>query len=187
MSLEKRIRSEKEESIVNVATIGQQGHGKSTLTAALTQVLSRTYQTKAYGVDYVNDAQEENQNGVTAHIKHVDYKTLHRHYQHIDYPTHADYVKDMISSAVQMDAAILVVSAADGPMQETRAQVELSHQMGVSSIIVFLNKYDMVDDAELLELVEMETRGLLISYGFPGDDLPVIRGSALRALESDLA
>lgn len=170
---------------INVGTIGHVDHGKTTLTAAITKVLAS--QGKAEFVDYANidKAPEERERGITISTSHVEYESENRHYAHVDCPGHADYVKNMITGAAQMDGAILVVSAADGPMPQTREHILLAGQVGVPHIVVFLNKADMVDDEELLELVEMEVRDLLTSYNFPGDDTPIVRGSALKALEGD--
>ena len=170
---------------VNVGTIGHVDHGKTTLTAAMTKVLASEYGGVAQDFSQIDNAPEERERGITIATAHVEYETDKRHYAHVDCPGHADYVKNMITGAAQMDGAILVVSAADGPMPQTREHILLARQVGVPSIVVFLNKADMVDDAELLELVEMEVRELLSSYDFPGDDVPVITGSALKALEGD--
>jgi len=170
---------------VNVGTIGHVDHGKTTLTAALTSVLSKLYGGEAKAYDQIDAAPEEKARGITINTAHVEYETKNRHYAHVDCPGHADYVKNMITGAAQMDGAILVVSAADGPMPQTREHILLARQVGVPYIIVFLNKCDMVDDAELLELVEMEVRELLDKYDFPGDDTPIIHGSAKLALEGD--
>ena len=172
---------------VNIGTIGHVDHGKTTLTAAITKVLSETPGCKASFEDYadIDKAPEERERGITINTAHVEYETPKRHYAHVDCPGHADYVKNMITGAAQMDGAILVVSAADGPMPQTREHILLARQVGVPAIVVFLNKVDQVDDPELLELVEMEVRELLSSYDFPGDDIPVIAGSALKALEDD--
>ncbi|WP_127347109.1 elongation factor Tu, partial [Pseudidiomarina mangrovi] len=170
---------------VNVGTIGHVDHGKTTLTAAITSVLAKTYGGSARAFDQIDNAPEEKARGITINTSHVEYDTPARHYAHVDCPGHADYVKNMITGAAQMDGAILVVAATDGPMPQTREHILLSRQVGVPFIIVFMNKCDMVDDAELLELVEMEVRELLSEYDFPGDDLPVIQGSALKALEGD--
>ena len=167
---------------VNVGTIGHVDHGKTTLTAAITTVLSTKFGGEAKGYDQIDAAPEEKARGITINTAHVEYETETRHYAHVDCPGHADYVKNMITGAAQMDGAILVVSAADGPMPQTREHILLSRQVGVPYIIVFLNKADMVDDAELLELVEMEVRDLLNTYDFPGDDTPIVIGSALMAL-----
>jgi len=170
---------------VNVGTIGHVDHGKTTLTAAITTVLAKTYGGSARAFDQIDNAPEEKARGITIATSHVEYDTPTRHYAHVDCPGHADYVKNMITGAAQMDGAILVVASTDGPMPQTREHILLSRQVGVPYIIVFMNKCDMVDDEELLELVEMEIRELLSEYDFPGDDTPVIRGSALRALEGD--
>jgi len=170
---------------VNVGTIGHVDHGKTTLTAALTTVLSKQFGGEVKGYDQIDNAPEERERGITIATAHVEYETANRHYAHVDCPGHADYVKNMITGAAQMDGAILVVSAADGPMPQTREHILLSRQVGVPYILVYMNKADMVDDDELLELVEMEIRELLDLYEFPGDDTPVIIGSALKALEGD--
>jgi len=170
---------------VNVGTIGHVDHGKTTLTAAITTVLSKKFGGEAKGYAQIDAAPEERARGITINTAHVEYETANRHYAHVDCPGHADYVKNMITGAAQMDGAVLVVSAADGPMPQTREHILLSRQVGVPYIIVFLNKADMVDDAELLELVEMEVRELLSKYDFPGDDTPIIKGSAKLALEGD--
>ena len=170
---------------VNIGTIGHVDHGKTTLTAAITTVLAKKGFAKAQDYGSIDKAPEERERGITINTAHVEYETDTRHYAHVDCPGHADYVKNMITGAAQMDGAILVVSAADGPMPQTREHILLSRQVGVPYIVVFLNKVDMVDDEELLELVEMEVRDLLSEYDFPGDDTPVIAGSALRALEGD--
>jgi elongation factor Tu len=170
---------------VNVGTIGHVDHGKTTLTAAITSVLAKTYGGQAFAFDQIDKAPEEKARGITINTSHVEYDTPSRHYAHVDCPGHADYIKNMITGAAQMDGAILVVAATDGPMPQTREHILLSRQVGVPYIIVFMNKCDMVDDEELLELVEMEVRELLSDYDFPGDDLPVIRGSALKGLEGD--
>ena len=170
---------------VNVGTIGHVDHGKTTLTAAITTVLAKTYGGSARAFDQIDNAPEEKARGITINTSHVEYDTPTRHYAHVDCPGHADYVKNMITGAAQMDGAILVVAATDGPMPQTREHILLGRQVGVPFIIVFMNKCDMVDDEELLELVEMEVRELLSAYDFPGDDLPVIRGSALKALEGE--
>jgi elongation factor Tu len=170
---------------VNVGTIGHVDHGKTTLTAAITLVMSEKFGGEKKGYDQIDNAPEEKARGITINTAHVEYETGNRHYAHVDCPGHADYVKNMITGAAQMDGAILVVSAADGPMPQTREHILLARQVGVPYIIVFLNKADMVDDAELLELVEMEVRELLSKYDFPGDDTPIITGSALKALEGD--
>jgi elongation factor Tu len=170
---------------VNVGTIGHVDHGKTTLTAAITTVLSKKYGGEAKAYDQIDAAPEEKARGITINTAHVEYETANRHYAHVDCPGHADYVKNMITGAAQMDGAILVVSAADGPMPQTREHILLARQVGVPYIVVFMNKCDMVDDAELLELVEMEVRELLSKYEFPGDDIPIIKGSALKAMEGD--
>ncbi|NBN93190.1 MAG: elongation factor Tu [Betaproteobacteria bacterium] len=170
---------------VNVGTIGHVDHGKTTLTAAITTILSKKFGGMAKGYADIDSAPEEKARGITINTAHVEYETESRHYAHVDCPGHADYVKNMITGAAQMDGAILVVSAADGPMPQTREHILLARQVGVPYIIVFMNKADMVDDAELLELVEMEVRELLSKYDFPGDDIPIIIGSALKALEGD--
>ncbi len=170
---------------VNIGTIGHVDHGKTTLTAAITTVLSKKGLAQASAYDQIDGAPEERERGITISTAHVEYETENRHYAHVDCPGHADYVKNMITGAAQMDGAILVVSAADGPMPQTREHILLSRNVGVPYIVVFLNKMDMVDDEELLELVEMEVRDLLTEYDFPGDDTPVIAGSALKALEGD--
>jgi elongation factor Tu len=170
---------------VNVGTIGHVDHGKTTLTAAITTVLSKLYGGEAKAYDQIDAAPEEKARGITINTAHVEYETKNRHYAHVDCPGHADYVKNMITGAAQMDGAILVVSAADGPMPQTREHILLARQVGVPYIIVFMNKCDMVDDAELLELVEMEVRELLDKYEFPGDKTPIIHGSAKLAMEGD--
>ena len=172
---------------VNIGTIGHVDHGKTTLTAAITKVLSETDGCVAdfTAFDQIDKAPEERQRGITITVAHVEYETAERHYAHVDCPGHADYIKNMISGAAQMDGAILVIAATDGPMAQTREHILLARQVGVPYIIVYLNKCDMVDDEELIDLVEMETRELLDEYDFPGDDLPIIRGSALKALEGD--
>ena len=172
---------------VNVGTIGHVDHGKTTLTAALTTILAEKFGGQAKGYDQIDNAPEEKARGITINTSHVEYETEGRHYAHVDCPGHADYVKNMITGAAQMDGAILVCSAADGPMPQTREHILLARQVGVPYILVFMNKCDMVDDAELLELVEMEIRDLLSSYDFPGDDCPIVQGSALKALEGDAA
>ena len=172
---------------VNVGTIGHVDHGKTTLTAALTTILAEKFGGQAKGYDQIDNAPEEKARGITINTSHVEYETETRHYAHVDCPGHADYVKNMITGAAQMDGAILVCSAADGPMPQTREHILLARQVGVPYILVFMNKCDMVDDAELLELVEMEIRDLLSSYDFPGDDCPIVQGSALKALEGDAA
>ena len=170
---------------VNVGTIGHVDHGKTTLTAAITTILTKKFGGEAKSYDQIDSAPEERARGITINTAHVEYETANRHYAHVDCPGHADYVKNMITGAAQMDGAILVVSAADGPMPQTREHILLARQVGVPYIIVYMNKADMVDDAELIELVEMEIRELLSKYNFPGDDTPIIVGSALKALEGD--
>lgn len=170
---------------INVGTIGHVDHGKTTLTASITTVLSKKYGGLARAFDQIDNAPEEKARGITINTSHVEYDTLIRHYAHVDCPGHADYIKNMITGAAQMDGAILVVAATDGPMPQTREHILLARQVGVPYIVVFLNKCDMVDDEELLELVEMEVRDLLTQYDFPGDTTPIIRGSALKALEGD--
>ncbi len=173
---------------VNIGTIGHVDHGKTTLTAAITQVLSADNPgVQIRDFDSIDNAPEERERGITIAVAHVEYETSERHYAHVDCPGHADYIKNMITGAAQMDGAILVVSAADGPMPQTREHILLARQVGVPSIVVFLNKVDMVDDEELLELVELEVRELLSQYEFPGDDIPVVYGSALQAMEGDAA
>jgi elongation factor Tu len=176
---------ERDKPHVNVGTIGHIDHGKTTLTAAITQVLAEQGGGEAKSFEEIDNAPEEKERGITIATSHVEYQTANRHYAHVDCPGHADYVKNMITGAAQMDGAILVVSAADGPMPQTREHILLARQVGVPYIIVFLNKADMVDDPELLELVEVEVRDLLSEYEFPGEDVPVIQGSALKALEGD--
>jgi elongation factor Tu len=170
---------------VNVGTIGHVDHGKTTLTAALTVCQAKKFGGEAKAYDQIDNAPEEKARGITINTSHVEYESANRHYAHVDCPGHADYVKNMITGAAQMDGAILVVSAADGPMPQTREHILLARQVGVPYIVVFLNKADMVDDPELLELVEMEVRELLTTYGFPGDTTPIVKGSALKALEGD--
>src|SRR5678809_1067769 len=170
---------------VNVGTIGHVDHGKTTLTAAMTSVLSKKFGGEAKAYDQIDNAPEEKARGITINTAHVEYETSKRHYAHVDCPGHADYIKNMITGAAQMDGAILVVSAADGPMPQTREHILLARQVGVPYIVVYMNKADMVDDKELLELVEMEVRELLTLYKFPGDKTPIIIGSALKALEGD--
>jgi elongation factor Tu len=170
---------------VNIGTIGHVDHGKTTLTAAITSVLAKVGGAEARAYDQIDGAPEERERGITISTAHVEYETATRHYAHVDCPGHADYVKNMITGAAQMDGGILVVSAADGPMPQTREHILLSRQVGVPYLVVFMNKCDMVDDEELLELVEMEIRDLLSEYDFPGDDIPVIKGSALKALEGE--
>ncbi|BAU58948.1 elongation factor Tu [Halorhodospira halochloris] len=176
---------ERKKPHVNVGTIGHVDHGKTTLTAAMTKVLSDSYGGEARAFDQIDNAPEERARGITIATAHVEYESNNRHYAHVDCPGHADYVKNMITGAAQMDGAVLVVSAADGPMPQTREHILLARQVGVPAIVVYLNKADMVDDAELLELVEMEVRELLSDYDFDGDGIPVITGSALKALEGD--
>ncbi|HUJ73437.1 MAG TPA: GTP-binding protein, partial [bacterium] len=169
---------------VNIGTIGHVDHGKTSLTAAITKVLAMQNLATFLAFDQIDKAPEEMARGITISTSHVEYQTAKRHYAHVDCPGHADYVKNMITGAAQMDGAILVVGANDGPMPQTREHILLARQVGVPYIVVFLNKVDMVDDPELLDLVEMEVRELLTKYNFPGDDIPIIRGSALKALES---
>ena len=182
MAKEKFVRSKPH---VNIGTIGHVDHGKTTLTSAITTVLAEKGLSQKMAYDQIDGAPEEKARGITINTCHVEYETEKRHYAHVDCPGHADYVKNMITGAAQMDGAILVIAATDGPMAQTREHILLSRQVGVPKLIVFLNKSDMVDDEELLELVEMEVRELLNEYGFPGDDTPIIRGSALKALEGD--
>src|ERR671912_672297 len=170
---------------VNVGTIGHVDHGKTTLTAAITTVLSKKFGGEAKAYDQIDNAPEEKARGITINTAHVEYETANRHYAHVDCPGHADYIKNMITGAAQMDGAILVVAATDGPMPQTREHILLARQVEVPYIVVFLNKVDMVDDPELIELVELEVRELLTKYEFPGDDIPIIRGSALAALEGN--
>ena len=180
-----KAKFERNKQHCNIGTIGHVDHGKTTLTAAITSVLSVLGGGKMVAYDEIDKAPEEKARGITIATAHVEYETANRHYAHVDCPGHADYVKNMITGAAQMDGAILVVSAADGPMPQTREHILLARQVGVPYLVVFMNKVDMVDDPELLELVEMEVRELLTSYGFPGDDIPVIKGSALAALEGN--
>jgi elongation factor Tu len=181
-----KAKFERDKPHVNVGTIGHIDHGKTTLTAAITKVLAEKYGgTEVRSFEQIDNAPEEKARGITIATSHVEYQTPNRHYAHVDCPGHADYVKNMITGAAQMDGAILVVSAADGPMPQTREHILLARQVGVPYIVVFLNKVDMVDDPELLELVEVEVRDLLSEYEFPGDDIPVVTGSALKALEGD--
>src|SRR4030088_652823 len=182
MSKEKFERSKPH---VNVGTIGHVDHGKTTLTAALTKVMAETYGGEFLAYDQIDKAPEEKARGITISTAHVEYQSSQRHYAHVDCPGHADYVKNMITGAAQMDGAILVVSAADGPMPQTREHILLARQVGVPYIVVFLNKVDVVDDPELLDLVELEVRELLSKYQFPGDTCPVIRGSAIKALNGE--
>src|SRR3712207_403011 len=177
-------RFERNKPHVNVGTIGHVDHGKTSLTAAITKVLALKAQAQYVAYDQIDNAPEERQRGITIAIRHVEYQTDNRHYAHVDCPGHADYIKNMITGAAQMDGAILVVSAPDGPMPQTREHILLARQVQVPSMVVFLNKVDMMDDEELLELVELELRELLSRYDFPGDDIPIIRGSALQALSS---
>ncbi|MEC0247183.1 elongation factor Tu [Paenibacillus chitinolyticus] len=179
-----KAKFERNKPHVNIGTIGHVDHGKTTLTAAITNVLSKRYGGAAVAFDQIDKAPEERERGITISTAHVEYETPNRHYAHVDCPGHADYVKNMITGAAQMDGAILVVSAADGPMPQTREHILLSRQVGVPYIVVFMNKCDMVEDEELLELVEMEIRDLLSEYEFPGDDTPIIRGSAREALQN---
>ncbi len=172
---------------VNIGTIGHVDHGKTTLTAAITNHLAKSGLAEAKAYDQIDGAPEEKERGITINTAHVEYKTKHRHYAHVDCPGHADYIKNMITGAAQMDGAILVVAATDGPMPQTREHILLARQVGVPKMVVFLNKCDMVDDEELIDLVEMEVRELLNEYGFDGDETPIIRGSALKALEGDPA
>ncbi len=180
-----KAKFERKKPHVNIGTIGHVDHGKTTLTAAITKVLAERGQAEFRAFDQIDNAPEERERGITIATAHVEYETENRHYAHVDCPGHADYVKNMITGAAQMDGAILVVSAADGPMPQTREHILLARQVGVPYIVVFLNKADMVDDEELLELVELEIRELLSSYDFPGDDIPIIKGSALKGLEGD--
>src|SRR5437899_566465 len=178
---------ERKKPHLNIGTIGHVDHGKTTLTAAITKVLEKQGKAKFLAYDQIDKAPEERERGLTINIAHVEYETDKRHYAHVDCPGHADYVKNMITGAAQMDGAILVVSAADGPMPQTREHILLARQVGVPAIVVFLNKADMVDDKELLDLVELEVRELLSKYKFPGDDTPIVIGSALKALEGDVS
>ena len=179
-----RAKFERTKPHVNIGTVGHVDHGKTTLTAAITMTLAAMGQATGKGYDQIDNAPEEKARGITINTAHVEYETGERHYAHVDCPGHADYVKNMITGAAQMDGGILVVSAADGPMPQTREHILLAKQVGVPSLVVFLNKEDMVDDAELLELVELEVRELLSSYDFPGDDIPIVTGSGLKALEA---
>src|SRR4051795_2897848 len=167
----------------NIGTIGHVDHGKTTLTAAITTVLAKKGLAQAKNYDQIDNSPEEKERGITINTTHVEYATAKRHYAHVDCPGHADYVKNMITGAAQMDGAILVVSAADGPMPQTREHILLARQVGVPAIVVFMNKVDLVDDSELLDLVEMEVRDLLTQYEFPGDKIPIVKGSSLAALE----
>src|SRR5512136_1378194 len=178
-----KAKFERKKPHVNVGTIGHVDHGKTTLTAAITKVLAAKGQAEFKSFDQIDNAPEERERGITISTAHVEYETQKRHYAHVDCPGHADYVKNMITGAAQMDGAILVVSAADGPMPQTREHILLARQVGVPALVVYLNKCDMVDDPELLELVELEVRELLSKYDFPGDKIPIIKGSALAALE----
>ena len=180
-----KAKFERKKPHVNIGTIGHIDHGKTTLTAAITKTLSMKGWAQFTGYDQIDKAPEEKERGITIATAHVEYETEKRHYAHVDCPGHADYIKNMITGAAQMDGAIIVVAATDGPMPQTREHILLARQVGVPALVVFLNKVDLVDDAELLELVELEVRELLSKYDYPGDDTPVIRGSALRALESD--
>ncbi len=180
-----KAKFERKKPHVNVGTIGHVDHGKTTLTAAITTILSKKFGGEAKDYAQIDNAPEEKARGITINTSHVEYETEKRHYAHVDCPGHADYIKNMITGAAQMDGAILVCSAADGPMPQTREHILLARQVGVPYIIVFLNKCDMVDDEELLELVEMEVRELLSKYEFPGDDIPIVKGSALKAIEGD--
>src|ERR671938_91010 len=174
---------ERKKPHLNVGTIGHVDHGKTTLTAALTKCMSDKFGGEALAYDQIDKAPEEKARGITISTAHVEYETDNRHYAHVDCPGHADYVKNMITGAAQMDGAILVVSAADGPMPQTREHILLARQVGVPALVVYMNKTDMVDDPELIELVELEVRELLSSYDFPGDDIPIVKGSALAAIE----
>ncbi len=184
MAKEKFVRTKPH---VNIGTIGHVDHGKTTLTAAITTILSKKGLAQAKDYDQIDAAPEEKERGITINTAHVEYETENRHYAHVDCPGHADYVKNMITGAAQMDGGILVIASTDGPMAQTREHILLARQVGVPRLVVFLNKCDMVDDEELIDLVEMETRELLSEYDFPGDDIPIIRGSALKALEGDAA
>jgi elongation factor Tu len=181
-----KAKFERKKPHLNIGTIGHVDHGKTTLTASITKVLEKQGKAQFLAYDQIDKAPEERERGLTINIAHVEYETDNRHYAHVDCPGHADYVKNMITGAAQMDGAILVVSAADGPMPQTREHILLARQVGVPSIVVFLNKADMVDDKELLELVELEVRDLLNKYKFPGDEIPIVIGSALKALEGDV-
>ena len=182
-----KAKFERSKPHVNIGTMGHIDHGKTTLTAAITKVLAESGEgaTEFTAFDDIDKAPEERERGITIAIAHVEYETPNRHYAHVDMPGHADYVKNMITGAAQIDGAVLVVSAADGPMPQTREHVLLARQVGVPYIVVYMNKTDQVDDDELLDLVELEVRDLLTEYEFPGDDIPVVRGSALKALEGD--
>jgi elongation factor Tu len=181
-----KVKFERKKPHVNVGTIGHVDHGKTTLTAAITSVLAKKGLAEAKRYDQIDNAPEEKERGITIATSHQEYESEKRHYAHVDCPGHADYVKNMITGAAQMDGAILVVSAADGPMPQTREHILLARQVGVPAMVVYMNKVDMVDDAELLDLVELEVRELLSKYKFPGDEIPIIKGSALKALEGDL-
>jgi len=180
-----KAKFERNKPHVNIGTIGHVDHGKTTLTAAITSYLSKRGMAEKRAYDQIDAAPEEKERGITINTAHVEYETNARHYAHVDCPGHADYIKNMITGAAQMDGAILVVSATDGPMPQTREHILLAKQVGVPAIVVFLNKVDQVEDSELLELVEMEVRELLSKYDFPGDDIPIIKGSALKALEGE--
>ncbi len=180
-----KAKFERKKPHCNIGTIGHVDHGKTSLTAAITKVLAETGGAVAMAYDQIDNAPEERERGITINTTHVEYETTNRHYAHVDCPGHADYVKNMITGAAQMDGAILVVSAADGPMPQTREHILLARQVGVPAMVVFMNKVDMVDDKELLDLVEMEVRDLLNKYDFPGDEIPIVKGSALKALEGD--
>jgi elongation factor Tu len=182
-----RQKFERTKPHVNIGTIGHVDHGKTTLTAAITRVLSKNNLAEYQPYDRIDSAPEERARGVTINIYHAEYQTETRHYAHVDCPGHADYIKNMITGAAQMDGAILVVAATDGPMPQTREHILLARQVNVPAIVVFMNKVDMVDDEELLDLVELEVRELLSKYGFPGDDIPVIRGSGLQVVEAPTA
>src|SRR5512145_1407567 len=179
-----KARFERTKPHVNVGTIGHIDHGKTTLTAAITKVLAERKLASFVPFDQIDKAPEERERGITINTAHVEYETDKRHYAHVDCPGHADYIKNMITGAAQMDGAILVVAASEGPMPQTREHILLARQVGVPSMVVFLNKVDMVDDPELMELVELEVRELLTQYGFPGDEIPIVKGSALKALQS---
>lgn len=185
MAADTKQKFERTKPHVNIGTIGHVDHGKTTLTAAISTVLAKTYGGKAYKFEEIDNAPEERERGVTINITHIEYETEKRHYAHIDAPGHADYIKNMITGAAQMDGAILVISAADGPMPQTREHVILARQVNVPALVVFLNKVDTVDDPEIVDLVEEDVRELLKKYDFPGDEVPVVRGSALKALEGD--
>ena len=182
-----RAKFERTKPHVNIGTVGHVDHGKTTLTAAITMTLAANGQAVGKGYDQIDNAPEEKARGITINTAHVEYETGSRHYAHVDCPGHADYVKNMITGAAQMDGGILVVAATDGPMPQTREHILLAKQVGVPSLVVFLNKQDMMDDEELMELVEMELRELLTAYDFPGDDIPIIKGSGLKALEAMIA